>query len=85
MHAWGGVLLVLGVHAFSTFSWSPLQPTWRVVFIVLLVATVSWEVFEWFAGLYEPSTYLFDTAKDILVGFSGGLIAHLFLQTYRIR
>jgi hypothetical protein len=85
MHAWGGMLLVLGVHALSTFSWSPIQPTLKNVLIVLLVAVISWEVFEWFAGLYEPSTYVFETAKDILVGLSGGLVTHLFLRTYRMK
>lgn len=80
MHLWGGILLGVGVHVLSPISPLPVRPTTGVVLLTLLVATLSWEVFEWFAGLYDPVAYAADTVKDIVVGFAGGLLAHLFLM-----
>ena len=80
MHFWGGTLIGLGVHAFSTFSRIHIKPTLPVVLIVLALATSTWEVFEWYAGLWLTEGYLLDTVKDIVLGFSGGLLAHLFLS-----
>ena len=85
MHAWGGVLLVLGVHVFSTFSWLPIRSNWPTILTVLFIATVSWEIFEWSIGLYDPETYVFDTTKDIVVGFSFGVLAQLYLRRNSIK
>jgi len=80
MHFWGGALLALGVHAFATFRVVHLRPSTVVVLVVLTGATVTWEVFEFLAGLYDSATYGFDTTKDIAVGFGGGLLTHAFLR-----
>lgn len=84
MHFWGGILLALGVHAFCTFSRIHLKPTLKLVLLTLLLVTVSWEVFERSVGLYDPITYIFDTGKDMVIGFSGGLLAHIILKKYTI-
>lgn len=83
MHFWGGVLLGLGVHAFCTFSWLHCRPTLKIVLFTLLLVTISWEVFERLTGLYDPVNYWFDTVKDIIMGFSGGLIVHTLLSKYK--
>ncbi|MCA9354995.1 hypothetical protein KC865_00380 [Candidatus Kaiserbacteria bacterium] len=80
MHFWGGVLVGLGVHSICTFSRFNCPATLQMVVITLVVMTGAWEVFEYFAGLYEPATYLPDTIKDVIVGFSGGLLAHYILS-----
>lgn len=85
MHLWGGVLIGLGVYAFSTLSKFPFHPTTKAILLTLLLVTVSWEVFERAAGLYDPTSYAIDTIQDILIGFGGGLLTHFFLRTYRMK
>jgi hypothetical protein len=85
MHLWGGILLGLGVHTFCTFRSIPLAPSLGLVIITLALATGIWEIFEWYAGLFGPADYLFDTTKDIILGFSGGLLAHIVLTKRTIR
>jgi len=80
MHFWGGILLGLGVHAICSLKSITLKPTMGLLLFTLVVATGTWEVFEWLAGLYDPTTHLFDTTKDIIVGFGGGLLAHIILN-----
>jgi hypothetical protein len=38
---------------------------------------ISWEIFEWKAGLFEPGFHLIETTKDIFAGFIGGLLGYL--------
>jgi hypothetical protein len=83
MHFWGGILIVLGVYALCSFKHVPLKPTTLLIFSTLVGVMVAWEIFEYCVGLYEPTTYLFDTAKDIIVGFCGGLAGYLL--TIRLR
>ncbi len=85
MHFWGGILIGLGVHAVCTFSRLKIKPTVGMVLIVLVLITGTWEVFERAVGLFDPTTYFFDTAKDITLGFIGGLLAHIVLRKYTIR
>ncbi len=80
MHFWGGILLVLGVYAICSFKSITLRPTLGLVLFTLVVATATWEIFEWVAGLYEPATYVFETTKDVVVGFSGGLLTYIILN-----
>jgi predicted membrane-bound dolichyl-phosphate-mannose-protein mannosyltransferase len=84
MHFWGGGLLALGVHALSTFSRLHFKPTLPILLVVLSVAIFSWEIFERSVGLFDPETYVYDTVKDIILGFAGGLLAHLMLRRYTI-
>lgn len=82
MHFWGGLLITLAVFVLSGFSFSSIRPTFLVVIFVLLTVTITWELFEWLVGLYEPSSYLRDTAKDLVVGLGGGLLTHAILKRY---
>ncbi len=80
MHFWGGTLIGLGIHALATLPHVPVRTTLLFLLVTLAVVTVSWEVFEWVFGLYNPVNHTLDTIKDITLGFGGGLLAHLVLQ-----
>jgi hypothetical protein len=58
MHFWGGTLLALGLHALATLPRVPLRPGWTELFLLLLLATSTWEVFEWWVGLFDPTSHL---------------------------
>ena len=80
MHFWGGCLIGLGIHALATFADFRIKPNYKLVLTILFVATVSWEFFEYHYNLYDTRNYIFDTAKDIVLGFSGGLLTHTILR-----
>jgi fatty-acid desaturase len=80
MHFWGGLLIGLGVHAVCRLKSVSVHPTLTVVLVTITAAVVSWELFEWFTGLYNPVQYALDTAQDVLLGFSGGLLTHFILS-----
>jgi len=80
MHFWGGLLIGLGVHALCRLKSVPLRPTLLVVLLTTTLAVVGWELFEWFTDLYNPTSYAADTALDVILGFSGGLLAHFFFS-----
>ncbi|MCA9354854.1 MAG: hypothetical protein KC877_05020 [Candidatus Kaiserbacteria bacterium] len=84
MHFWGGTLIALGLFSLSTFSRLHFKPTLPLLLATLLVVTLSWEAFELAAGLWQPATYLVDTVQDIVIGFSGGLLAYAVLRRYTI-
>lgn len=77
MHFWGGALVVLGVYALCSLKHIPLKPTSFLIFLTLFTIMFIWEVFEWKVGLFNPPTHIFDTSKDVFVGFSGGLLAYI--------
>lgn len=85
MHFWGGCLIALGLHALSTFSRFTFKPNMKLLVVALAVITLVWESFEFFVGLWQPETYLFDTLKDIAVGFSGGLVCYFTLKRYTMK
>jgi hypothetical protein len=80
MHFWGGLLLGLGVHALSKLKSISVTPTLAVTAAVLVTTVISWELFEWFTGLYNPASYVLDTIQDLSLGLSGGLLAHFILS-----
>jgi len=80
MHFWGGCLIGLGIHALATFADFHIKPSYKFILTILLVVTVSWEIFEWYYGIAGTRNYAFDTTKDIFLGFSGGLLAHTILR-----
>ncbi|MCD5381446.1 MAG: hypothetical protein LR008_02625 [Candidatus Pacebacteria bacterium] len=84
MHLWGGMLIGLSVHSLATFSRFNFKPTLSIILLVLVSITVTWEIFEWWADLYQSEAYLIDTIQDILLGFSGGLLTHFVLSKYTI-
>jgi glucan phosphoethanolaminetransferase (alkaline phosphatase superfamily) len=85
MHVWGGILVSLGVFALSSLRSVRIKPTIKITLGVLALIMIAWEVFEYTAGLYNPDTYIFDTAKDIIFGLSGGLLGYFLLQYFRIK
>lgn len=84
MHFWGGCLLALGLYTFSTFQTIKFKPSFKLLLLLLLVATVAWELFEWQIGLGDLKSPIGEALKDIMVGFSGGLLTHLILAKYTI-
>lgn len=84
MHFWGGALVVLGVYAICSLKHIPLRPTSLLVFTTLFTLMIVWEVFEWKIGLFDPTTHFFETTKDILVGFCGGLVGYLAMVRLRM-
>jgi fatty-acid desaturase len=80
MNFWGGLLLGLGVHALCRLKSVPVRPTLSAVVATITAAAVSWELFEWFTDLYNPTQYALDTTQDVLLGFGGGLLAHFILS-----
>lgn len=84
MHFWGGMLVVLGVYALCSLKHIPLKPSTLLIFGTLFSLMIIWEVFEWKVGLFNPMTHMFDTTKDIIVGFSGGLVAYLLAIRLRM-
>lgn len=84
MHFWGGALITFGTYVMYGFFFKNSKPNLKIILLVLFVVTSSWEVFEWFAGLYDPTTYFIDTAKDVVVGFGGGLFAYIIFRRFKI-
>lgn len=82
MHFWGGGLITVGVHALATFSRIHIKPTFAIVLSVLVIIIVSWELFEWGVGLFDPRTHVFDTTKDVILGLTSGILMQ-FLVTRR--
>jgi fatty-acid desaturase len=80
MHSWGGMLLGLGVHALCRLKSVPLRPTLSLVLGMITAAAITWELFEWITGLYNPVSYVADTALDVVLAFGGGLLAHFTLR-----
>jgi hypothetical protein len=80
MHFWGGLLVSLGVIALSTLQIFPFKPNPKVIALILLFVMVMWEVFEFYAGLYESSwQQVFDTLKDLLFGSLGAISGYFIL------
>lgn len=84
MHFWGGALITYGTYVIYSFVFENVKPHLKIILLMLVVTTGAWEVFEWFAGLYDPATYLIDTIKDVIVGFSGGLFTYGIFRRYKI-
>ncbi|MBP6924682.1 MAG: hypothetical protein KBC62_01720 [Candidatus Pacebacteria bacterium] len=84
MHFWGGILVVFGVYALCSLKHIPLKPSTLLIFATLFSIMVVWEVFEWKVGLFNPPTHIFDTAKDMVVGFCGGLVGYLMMIRLRM-
>ncbi len=77
MHVLGGVVVALGVYTLRDLR--VLTPTWLSIFGVLaivLIIALMWEVFEVYAGVPLDAYYYPDTAMDIMMGLTGGLIGH---------
>ena len=85
MHTWGGVLIVHGLYTVYILGPEKKPPPFYLLLLALLVATVSWEIFERYFGLYNLVGYIADTTQDIFFAFTGGLLTHFFLRDYTMR
>lgn len=83
MHFWGGGLLVLMLYTITSF-FPPHRPSWLLVIAMLVCAVISWEVFEWAAGLVDTRAQWVDTIHDIILGLSGGCLMHWWLTRTKI-
>lgn len=79
MHFWGGLLIVLGIHALVRLGF-PVKTNKRTIFSVALLFMISWEIFEYNIGLVRESGHLLDTIKDIFIGSSGVIIGYIVLK-----
>src|SRR3989338_6392176 len=80
MHSVGGFFIPLGLFGICIFSFWRRAAKCVEVLVVLLVAVVSWELFEQSYGLFNPIGYLVDTAQDMFLGISFGLLAYVILK-----
>lgn len=86
MHILGGLwvsLLSLSIYAHFYGNASIInyrRKVFKVVFLVLLFVTVSWEVFELIGKItfLNDKGYWLDTFKDIFDGYIGGMIGYFF-------
>jgi hypothetical protein len=86
MHFWGGFMITLGLFAIATFSRFRTRPTLWFTIAVLILMTLVWEGFEWYAGLIDPDpmVHLLDSSKDIVLGIGGGLIMYVLFRRFKI-
>lgn len=77
MHVLGGIVVALGVYTLRDLRVlpTPWLSTAGVMVIVLCVA-LAWEVFEVYAGVTIDVDYYPDTALDVVMGLTGGLIGY---------
>ena len=85
MHSWGGILIAMGIHSLATLPHVPVRATYRWLFLALFVATLSWEGFERYFGLFEADGYWVDATQDVVLAFFGGLLTHHVLLRYRMQ
>ena len=80
MHLFGGLLIALGMVSLTSFRSVSLKPSLKLLLAFLFPIIISWEVFEWFAGLSHPATAVYDVSKDLLVGFVGAIGGYWLIQ-----
>lgn len=76
MHLWGGILISLGLAAIAKLRVISITPTTGLVTGTLLLCMISWEVFEFFIGHYDPNNYLPNLLKDLFFGTVGAIIGY---------
>jgi len=84
MHFWGGLLIALGVVSLTTFRRITITPSYTLVFCVSVVIVLSWEIFEWQVGLFDPELYFKDAIYDVTLGLAGGLLGYSILKRFKI-
>lgn len=86
MHTWGGFMIVSTWYQVRSINAFPflLSLWWLQPLVVLMVAMIIWELFEYKYGLVVQFNYLADTVYDILCGFSGGVISFMMFHSRTI-
>lgn len=87
MHTWGGFLVVTTWYQVKTINAFPflMSRKWLSPLIVLFVAMVIWELFEFKFGLVTEFNYVADTAYDFLNGFGGGIVSFMLFHSRTIK
>ncbi len=87
MHLWGGFLLVATVFLLRKSKLFPKLCSYGeyISLVVLVVAMVGWEIYEYVIGHTGRVGYLFDTTSDFVIGLCGGLVAYYIFKSRTIR
>lgn len=83
MHLWGGVLLVSTWYRFLAHKKSVNR--FNHPLLILFAFIIAWEIFKYAIGSTVSDNYVFDTALDIVAGFSGGLITFFYKERYSVQ
>lgn len=70
MHFLGG----LAIASFLVGFWWRFRPVVYALSFALII--VSWELFEFLAGMPREANYVFDTTLDLLIGSVGAIITY---------
>lgn len=78
MHALGGAIVSLGSQSALFHSVFRCRPHHLGFAIALVLAVgISWEVFEWGAGIVDVEEYVADTILDIVLDVCGGVVGYV--------
>ncbi len=84
MHAFGGIIITLGVFTLYDFKVIPklllqLLPVWLIALVIIL----GWEVFKLFMGKVIDDTFIVDTVMDITIGSTGSVVGYYIANNIR--
>ncbi len=75
VHAFGGMIVALGFFTLRDLKLFPNKwLTLSRVFLLTLLITIAWELFEFLAGVPRDAAFVSDTILDICMGLSGSII-----------
>lgn len=85
MHFFGGITVALGIFTLKDIF---RQIPERLLYVVPVMAGViiiilSWEIFEYYFGLFAGDGYVLDTAIDLAMGLTGGFLG--FVLGHKLR
>lgn len=83
MHTFGGMLIIWSWYHFYTsgkFQTIIRKPLLHPL-IFLSVLIVVWEVYRYLMKTVVVENYVLDTTVDLLVGFTGGVVAYLWFSS----
>ena len=84
MHAFGGIIISLGVFTLYDFKVIPRRYIKLLaVWLIALVVILGWEVFKLFTGKVIDDTFVIDTVMDIVIGSVGSLVGYYVANNIR--
>lgn len=86
LHTWGGGLLVMSWYTIERIQAFPRTMLYKYnhPLLILLVAMIGWEVFEYIFGIANTVDYIFDTILDLITGGVGGIIVFFLCRSRTI-